>query len=366
MRIRSGMPGFACLLVAALLLSSVAHPGSLAAAPERQDSSLLCGELVTDYLDAGMTAYMYTVLVTCSAERILWQPTSPGTGSCTGLCRIEGAVLVPDDLVLRGGRVTQKLIGFSRVETIPNCQACVPPPPSDTPPPPPTDTPPPPPTDTPPPPPTDTQPPPPPAPTATLPPAPANTLPPPLPTDTLAPAATDTMPPPGATNTTQPPEPASTDRPPATAANVLLEDVSIKVKSGAKLGADADLTQILAFEESLTTTALRTNTLWLKVSNRGQAAFEPPGGVGHYAVQVSLRSQEGTRSLGTFSSRDDNLIPLHRIRPDRSALLGPITLRISNTPLAQGDLTVSLVPDSGLGIPGSTVSKPITVVDFSE
>lgn len=174
------------------------------------------------------------------------------------------------------------------------------------------------------------------------------------PTPTPSPSSTPTPSP------SPSPIPTSTQSP----QSLVLEDFSIEVKYGQ--GQVEDINDVFLYRDQLAITALRSNTLYLKITNYGMASFKPPNGIGHYSVKIKLTSGGTLLSEQEFSSKGSTQIPLYSIWSGKSQVAGMIPLVISQESLRQGTLEVTFIPDPELGILPSSISKPITVADFSE
>lgn len=104
-------------------------PTPVSPTPPPPSGRVLCGQLVTDYYDSGMTSTMYGVLVTCgSGDRLLVQTTGFGSGGEYYRCEEPTVVPLDSPFPLRGGTVYYSLRACGRVQPIGNCGECEAPP----------------------------------------------------------------------------------------------------------------------------------------------------------------------------------------------------------------------------------------------
>jgi hypothetical protein len=186
----------------------------------------------------------------------------------------------------------------------------------------------------------------------------------PRPTNTRRPAATWT---PRATDTprptaTLPSTPTPTIVPPGTT----LVDISIKVTAETKFDPlQMSFADIMLYEQSLTVPVATSSSVWLKAVNLSNQPLTIADGAGQYTAQVTLNGGGKTTVLANVSSRQGGLIPLSSLAPGKSELLGPLYVPWPALPVDNATLQVRIIPDKGLGIPESAISKPITVKQVS-
>jgi len=111
---------------------------------------------------------------------------------------------------------------------------------------------------------------------------------------------------------------------------------------------------------------LKPNTLWIQITNTGQAPFNPPSDGGKYIVQVVLkRTGIGKVEEYDYASGQSGLTPLGGLEPGEN-----VVVHISDlfffTPVDNAELEVFFYPDPSLGIKDSILSKPITIRDHPD
>lgn len=118
---RAGILLMIITLMLVLLSGASAHPSAARAQP-----NYVCGYFQTEYHYSGMSAYAYSVLVTCFGDRILG--SAPGCGPVGGMgsgyVRIYDPILQPTVFDLSGGTVYLELTGCSSSQGIADCSQC--------------------------------------------------------------------------------------------------------------------------------------------------------------------------------------------------------------------------------------------------
>jgi hypothetical protein len=111
---------------------------------------------------------------------------------------------------------------------------------------------------------------------------------------------------------------------------------------------------------------LKPNTLWIQITNTGQAPFNPPSDGGKYIVQVVLkRTGIGKVEEYDYASGQSGLTSLGGLEPGEN-----VVVHISDlfffTPVDNAELEVFFSPDPSLGMKDSILSKPITIRDHPD
>ncbi|MFN8489879.1 MAG: Calx-beta domain-containing protein [Caldilineaceae bacterium] len=112
------------------------------------------------------------------------------------------------------------------------------------------------------------------------------------------------------------------------------------------------------------THVLKQNTLWIRVTNNGQTAFNPTGGAGQYELQVVLKKRgEKLEQLEEQIYLPGEFLPGLQPNESRNLRIGELFLF---TQVQDGELEIFLKPDSSLNLPNSILTKTIRVDDHPD